>query len=67
MRRYDSSRDRVFNCAIVYQTPGGRWVQVNERVIAPTAEEALAVAEKMVLADKRRVIGNIEHRKAYPA
>ena len=67
MKRYDSSTDRVFNCAITYQTPAGRWVQVNDSTIAPNAEEALELAEKLLLADKRRVIGSIIYRKAYEA
>ena len=65
MRRYDSSTDRVYGCMIMYLTPAGRPVQVYERTMAPTAEEALALAEKIVRADKRRVIQSIEHRKAY--
>lgn len=65
VRRYDSSTDRVYGCTIMYLTPAGRWVQVYERTIAPTSEEALALAEKIVRADKRRVIQSIEHRKAY--
>ena len=65
MRQYDSSTDRVYGCVITYLTPKGHWVQVNERTMAPSAEEALALAEKIVRADKRRVIQSIEYRKAY--
>lgn len=63
MRRYDSSRDRVYCCVIMYRTPGGRAVQVNETTIAPTPDEAMALAEKILREDKRRLIGSIEYRK----
>lgn len=65
MTHYDSSKDKLFGCVITYQTPAGRWVQVNEMTIAPSAEEALALAEKLVRRDKRRTIGSIKYRKAY--
>jgi len=63
VRRYDSSRDRTYMCIIMYHTPAGRPVQVNERTIAPSPEEAMALAEKLLLKDKRRVIGRIAYRK----
>lgn len=66
MRRYDSSTDRAYRCIIMYRTPAGRPVQVNETTIAPTPDEAMTLAEKIMLADKRRVIGSIEYRKVIP-
>jgi hypothetical protein len=50
----------------MYRTPAGRAVQVNETTIAPTPDEAMALAEKILRADKRRVIGSIEYRKVIP-
>jgi hypothetical protein len=66
VRRYDSSSDRVYRCVIMYRTPAGRAIQVNETTIAPTPEEAMALAEKIMRKDKRRLIGGIEYRKVIP-
>ena len=51
----------------MYLTPFGRPVQVNETITAPTPDEAMALAEKLLRKDKRRVIGSIEYRKVYHA
>jgi hypothetical protein len=51
---------------MMYRTPAGRAIQVNETTIAPTPEEAMALAEKIMRKDKRRLIGSIEYRKVIP-
>jgi hypothetical protein len=64
MRRYSSLFDRLFNCLVVYSTPAGRRVNVSIRVIAPSADLAMELAEKIVRADKRRAILSVEYAKA---
>jgi len=64
VRHYDSSVDRVYNCALVYRTPDGRLKQFNTRAIAPTADQALALAERHLTHDKRRVVAAIVHKRS---
>jgi len=64
VRRYDSSRDRLFVCVIVYRTKDNRLTQVNIRNIAPAANEALVLAERHLSHDKRRAVAAIVHKEA---
>jgi hypothetical protein len=50
----------------MYYTPKGNVVQISDRVIAPTSQKALEIAERHLRRDKRRVISSIEYTKATP-
>jgi hypothetical protein len=54
----------MYNCVIEYYTPKGHIVQIRDKIVAPTAEKALEIAEKNLRKDKRRVVGSIEYTKA---
>jgi len=64
MRHYDSSRDRTYNCAILYVNTGGRRKQANVKTIASAADIALDLAEKLVRADKRRKVKSVYYTSA---
>jgi hypothetical protein len=56
----------MYNCVIEYYTPKGHIVQIRDKIVAPTAEKALEIAENNLRKDKRRVVGSIEYTKATP-
>lgn len=55
----------LYNCQLVYVSPGGKRRHFRTKAEAPSADEALALAEKLVRRDKRRTIGSIKYRRAY--
>jgi len=57
---------QIYDCVIMYYTPKGNVVQISDRVIAPTSQKALEIAERHLRRDKRRVISSIEYTKATP-
>jgi hypothetical protein len=57
----------LYNCVLVYLTPAGRRQHFRTKAAAQTADQALALAERHLLHDKRRAVGSIEHREAYHA
>jgi len=64
MRHYDSRHDRTFNCAILYINESNRRMQANVKTIAPAADLALDLAEKLVRADKRRKVKSVYYTTA---
>jgi len=59
MKHYDSSADRRFNCSVLYINTGGRRKQATIKTIAPAADLAMALAERIARADKRRRVQNV--------
>jgi hypothetical protein len=64
MRHYDSSQDRTFNCAVLYINAGGRRKQATVKTIAPAADLAMALAERIVRADNRRRVQSVYYTSA---
>jgi hypothetical protein len=64
MRHYDSSADRTFNCAVLYVNTGGRRKQATVKTIAPAADLAMALAERIVRADNRRKVQSVYYTTA---
>jgi len=64
MRHYDSSTDRIFNCAVLYITANNHRKQANLKTIAPAADLAMELAVKIVRADKRRKVQTIVYTGA---
>lgn len=64
MRHYDSSHDRVFNCAVLYITASNHRKQATIKTIAPAADLAMELAEKIVRADKRRKMKSVYYTTA---
>jgi hypothetical protein len=64
MRHYDSSHDRLFNCAVLYITASNCRKQANLKTIAPAADLAMELAEKIVRADKRRRVKRVYYTRA---
>ena len=54
----------LYNCMLVYLTPAGRRVHFRTKAVAQTADQALALAERHLTHDKRRVVVDIVHREA---
>ena len=59
MNRYDSNADRAFNCTVCYINTGNRRKQATIKTIAPAADLAMALAEKIARADNRRMIKSV--------
>ena len=64
MRHYDTSNDRLFNCAVLYINTGNRRKQARVKTIAPAADLAMDLATKIVRADKRRKVKSIYYTTA---
>ena len=64
MNHYDSSHDRTFNCAVLYINESNRRMQANVKTIAPAADLALDLAEKLVRTDKRRKVKSVYYTTA---
>jgi hypothetical protein len=64
VRHYDSRHDRTFNCAILYINESNRRTQANVKVIAPAADLALELAEKIIRTDGRRKVREIVYMEA---
>jgi len=54
----------LYNCMLVYLTPAGRRQHFRTKAAAQTADQALALAERHLSHDKRRVATAIVYREA---
>jgi hypothetical protein len=64
MKHYDSSYDRVFNCAVLYVNTSNHRKQATIKTIAPAADLAMELATKIVRADNRRKVKNVYYTTA---
>jgi hypothetical protein len=64
MRHYNSSTDRLFNCAVLYVNTGNRRMQATVKTTAPAADLAMELATKIVRADKRRKVKSVYYTTA---
>lgn len=64
MKHYDSSYDRVFNCAVLYVNTSNHRKQATVKTIAPAADLAMELATKIVRADNRRKVKNVYYTTA---
>lgn len=64
MAYFDAMYDRLFNCTVVYNTPAGARRHFRAKTIAPAADLALEIAEKLLRADKRRLVASVEYTEA---
>jgi len=54
----------LYNCMLVYLTPAGRRQHFRTKAAAQTADQALALAERHLTHDKRRVVAAIVHKRS---
>jgi hypothetical protein len=54
----------LYHCTLVYLTPAGRRVHYHTKTVARDADDALALAERHLANDSRRVVQTIVHRRA---
>lgn len=64
MAYFDTSYDLLFNCTVVYITPSGARKHFRAKTIAPAADLALEIAEKLLRTDKRRQVHAVEYTEA---
>jgi hypothetical protein len=64
MAYFDTAHDYLFNCTIVYTTPRGWRKHFRAKTIAPAADLALEIAERLLHADRRRQVHAVEYTQA---
>jgi hypothetical protein len=52
----------LYNCTLIYLTPAGRRRHFRTKAAAQTVDQALALAERHLSHDKRRVVASIVDR-----
>lgn len=57
----------IFNCRVMYQTPGGKRRLAHYKTQAPTADLAADIALRMLRNDRRRAIGHVIYDEAVQA
>ena len=67
MTHYDSATDLLFNCTILYLTPGGQRRYFRTKTIAPAADLAVELAERQMRSDRRRRVGTTVYTQAVQA
>lgn len=54
----------AFNCRLVYYTPAGARRHFHAKTVAPDADAACDIAERLLRKDKRRQVSRVSYHEA---